>query len=65
MGKTKTNRIKKRSSNPIGIPSVKELQECEELIYSNFETGTVESTIEKVIFHHFITTLNILPYLSK
>ncbi|XP_054720951.1 LOW QUALITY PROTEIN: HEAT repeat-containing protein 3-like [Uloborus diversus] len=49
MGKSKAKRPKSRKVNPTGIPSVKELEECEEiLIPMNFEAGTLESVIEKL-----------------
>ncbi|KFM79415.1 HEAT repeat-containing protein 3, partial [Stegodyphus mimosarum] len=48
MGKSKAQKSKIRKNNPIGIPSMKELEEREELMITNFETGTVESIIDKL-----------------
>ncbi|XP_035230838.1 HEAT repeat-containing protein 3-like [Stegodyphus dumicola] len=48
MGKSKEKKSKIRKNNPIGIPSVKELEEREELMITNFQTGTIESVIEKL-----------------
>lgn len=48
MGKSKIRRPKKRAPCPTGIPSVKELEEIDELCSTNFETGTIESIIEKL-----------------